>query len=101
MAHFDVKVGGAYTLAVTVHGLPPNVRQLVNVRGGTCASEDTSPSRLSTVGMLSSNAAGEGVLSVDYPNTYTLLAADRILTVHGPDNTDAAFGHVACADLTP
>ncbi|HEY8643896.1 MAG TPA: hypothetical protein VIO84_14160 [Candidatus Dormibacteraeota bacterium] len=97
-AHIDVKPAGGYSLTVTLHGLTPGAQQVVNIHAGTCGAEDTSV--LINVGVVHSDAAGDGVVAADFPNPYLVPAGGRILTVHGPNGTNDALGHLACADMT-
>ena len=95
----EVQADG-YVLSAIMSGLVPDQkRYLVNIHAGTCADENVDV--LINVGFFDSDRAGAGTLTERYPGTqYVVPPTGRILTLHGPFNSDDARVHIACANLS-
>ena len=89
-----------YTMTVTVAGLTPNTKHRINMHGGTCANQDTSPNLLQDIGFATADAKGKFTYVATRPYLYSVRSTGLILTVHGDYQTDGDLGHIACADLT-
>lgn len=96
--------GDGYRMTVTVLGLLPNSRHLLNLHGGTCAHPFMVPEEARNLGDVQADASGKATFTTPhYPYPYN---GGRILTVHNeplktlPGDTPVPPGHIACADLT-
>jgi len=98
-AHFDISTYG-YTLTVTVKGLTPGSRHMINTHGGTCASQETSGTSLRRIDDAMVNANGILTSVTSWQRIWSVPTGGRILTVHGNDGTDGQYGHIVCANLT-
>ena len=93
----DIKTYG-YTITVTVTGLTPNTKHLINFHLGSCASPDLSPP-FDQIDVAVADATGS-ITSVTTRNgVYLVPGNGRILTVHG-DDPNRRETHIACTDLT-
>ena len=94
----EVSVTSAgYEVRVTLKDLLPGAQYLINLHNGSCAVEDTSV--IIDMGRLRADDSGTAT------HTRTFLgvpipAAGRIVTLHGPLDTEDAFTHIACGDMT-
>lgn len=93
----EVSVTSAgYEVRATLKDLIPGAQYLINLHNGSCAVEDTS--MILDMGRLRADDSGNAT------HTRTFLgvpipAAGRIVTLHGPLNTEDAFTHVACGEM--
>ncbi len=99
--------GESYTMTVSVLGLLPNSRHLLNMHYGTCARPILELAEVVNLGDVQADAAGQGTFTTPlYAFPYTVPSGGRILTVHNeplkrqPGDAPVPSGHIACADLT-
>ena len=93
----DIKNDG-YTITVTVTGLTPNTRHLINFHFGSCATPDLDPP-FEQIDVAPADATGTLTSVTTHPGAYIVPANGRILTVHG-DDTAKRQTHIACTNLT-
>lgn len=93
----DIKNNG-YTITVTVTGLTPNTRHLINFHFGSCATPDLDPP-FEQIDIAGADATGTLTSVTTHPGAYIVPANGRILTVHG-DDTAKRQTHIACTNLT-
>ena len=98
-ARFDITTFG-YTVTVTVKGLTPGSRHIINMHGGTCANQEISETSLRSIDDATVDATGTLTSVTNWARIWSVPTAGRILTVHGNDGTDGQLAHIACADLT-
>lgn len=98
-AQFDIGVYG-YTVTVTVKGLTPGSRHMINMHGGTCASQEISETSLRRIDDATVSANGTLTSVTSWSRIWSVPTGGRILTVHGNDGTEGQLAHIACADLT-
>ena len=97
-----------YTMTITVLGLAPNTRHMLNMHGGTCLRPQIVPEEAILVADgIQADEAGEATFTTPlYPFPYEISEGGRILTVHNepleyrPDEEEVPPGHIGCADLT-
>ena len=87
---------GAYVLVVTVAGLTPNTRHLINFHRGTCANPDVS--QWVQIEVATANSTGALTSRTTWPGDYFIAGTGRIVTVHG-DQAHRNETHIACANL--
>ena len=95
----DIKTDG-YTMTVTVAGVTPKTVHRINMHGGTCASQETTPSTLQHLGYATADAKGTFTYTTTRQYPYSIPSTGLILTVHGDYKTDGDLGHIACAEMT-
>jgi len=78
--------------------LVPGATYLLNLHNGSCALEDTN-FRLD-MGRFDADASGHATYAQTFKGVFAVPAAGRIVTLHGPLDTEAARQHIACGDLT-
>lgn len=99
-AHGDVTINvgpTSYEMRVRMSALKPGAQYLINLHNGSCAAEDTS--FLLNLGRFEADASGNAVYTQTFPGLFVVSAAGRIVTLHGPLDTDDAFVHIACGDM--
>jgi len=94
----DIANGG-YVMTVTMEGLDPNSKHIINTHDTSCASLAVTTEFFRVE--VRADATGRAVSVNPFPTTRYLVPAEgRVVTVHGNDGTNRALSHVACADLT-
>jgi hypothetical protein len=93
----DIKNDG-YTVTVTVTGLTPNTRHLINFHFGSCAAPNLDPP-FDQIEVAAADSTGTLTSVTTWPRAYIVSGNGRILTVHG-DDTARRQTHIACVDLT-
>ena len=94
----EVSVTSAgYEVRVTLKELLPGAQYLINLHNGSCAVEDTSV--IIDMGRLRADDVGTATHTRSFVGV-PIPAAGRIVTLHGPLNTEDAFTHIACGDMT-
>lgn len=86
-----------YEMRVTMSELKPGARYLINLHNGSCAKEDTSV--IQNLGRFNADASGAATYTQTFVGTFAVSSAGRIVTLHGPLDTDDAFVHIACGDM--
>ena len=92
----DIK-NDAYTITVTVTGLTPDSRHLINFHFGSCANVGLFPYDQITVA--TADATGKFTSATTRPGVYVVPGSGLVLTVHGDDRSRRET-HLACADMT-
>lgn len=94
----NVNVGPtSYEVRVVLSHLVPGASYLLNLHNGSCALEDTSV--IIDMGSFRADDSGTATHTRTFQGV-PIPAAGRIVTLHGPLNTDDARTHVACGDMT-
>ena len=93
----DVKTYG-YTITVTVTGLTPNTKHLLNFHFGSCGSPDRSPP-FDQIEVAVADATGSLTSVITRNGLYLVPGNGRIVTVHG-DDPKRRETHIACTDLS-
>jgi hypothetical protein len=96
MVRVDIK-NDAYTITVTVTGVTPDTRHLINFHAGSCANVELFP--YDQIDVATADATGMFTSVTTRQGVYTVSASGRVLTVHGDDRAKRET-HIACADMT-
>jgi hypothetical protein len=94
----QLDITNGYTITVTVTGLTPNTRHLINFHFGTCAVPNLDPP-YDQIEIATADASGTLSSVTSRASAYVVPATGRILTVHGDEPTRRQT-HIACVDLT-
>lgn len=86
-----------YEVRVTLSDLVPRASYLLNLHNGSCAFEDTSV--ILDMGSFRADDSGNATHARTFRG-FAVPSAGRIVTLHGPLNTEDARTHVACGDMT-
>jgi CHRD domain-containing protein len=98
-----IKEAGAFTVSITLTGLPAGSAHLSHIHVGACATAtNADPVAFALVPTIA-NSTGEATATTAITAGYSLPMAGWYVNVHvGPDNTQPSYvPSISCGDLPP